>query len=220
MSNEKVPLKQALRLAIAEMSNPIKDSTAEIPTRNGGKFRYSYATLDQVLSIVKTALAKHGLGLRQMVTETKWYNSDSDLSGIDYQLLTIVFDDDTELVVDQRPYRVIADAQQQGSYETYMRRYSLMMVFGLAGEDDDGASASKSESETTQPKAAERPTSFEGFTSLKVRLAACTGASNEEAAAALIAKIGDPRQMTKTQYQAALAQGESWVGSLERGENE
>ena len=214
-------LKAKLRSALAQMDNPTKSATADV-----GRFKYNYATLDQVLEIVKTALVSNELGLRQQVVETKWYNSDTDLSGIDYQLHTIVFDDEEEMVVDQRPYRIIPDAQQQGSFETYMRRYALMMAFGLAGEDDDGAGASKRKPVTkakAEPKEEThevKERSLEGFTALKKRLMAATKADEKQAANALIGKVGDPKRMSDSEYEAALAKGEEWVSSLEKSDGE
>lgn len=198
-------LKAKLRSALAQMTNPTKSATADV-----GRYKYSYATLDQVLEIVKTALIENELGLRQQVVETKWYNSDSDLSGIDYQLHTIVFDDDEEMVVDQRPYRVIADAQQQGSFETYMRRYALMMAFGLAGEDDDGASASKGKKEAKKEKR-----DMSAFTDLKKRLAKATGATEEQAGKAIVGKVGNPVEMTADELAEALKAAEDYVKNLE-----
>lgn len=46
-------------------------------------------------------------------------------------------------VVDATLQGIKNPAQEQGSALTYARRYSLLMAFGLATEDDDGASLGK-----------------------------------------------------------------------------
>lgn len=117
--------------AMGDMENPTKSKTAKVPTRSGGNYQYNYETLDQVLGVVRPALAAHGIALTQ---QQAW--SDSTNS---YVLRTIVFDDSDERLMDERPLHDATDAQAAGSWETYMRRYALRTAFGLAGEDDDGA---------------------------------------------------------------------------------
>ena len=117
-----------LSMAIAEMPNPVKDTKA---------YNYKYETLAQVLAIVQPALLKHGLFVTQgmeCVSEDK------------YELRTLIYDaesDTPRMVMDCRPVFLKGDSQKDGSSETYARRYALKTVFGLAGEDDDGAAASE-----------------------------------------------------------------------------
>lgn len=130
--------------AMAEMENPTKGKTAKVPTKNGGSYQYNYESLDQVLEIVDPALANNGLRQRQRQGWHEGCNS--------FVLETIVFDDTEERIMDTRPIKPQADAQKDGSYETYMRRYALKTVFGLAGEDDDGAATKSTNTQNPTPK--------------------------------------------------------------------
>ncbi len=113
--------------AMQEMVNPTKASVATVQMKGGGKYTYKYETLDQVLAIVRPALMRNGFGLTQYVK--------------DGFLCTAVFDVSEIRIMDERQVPNTSDPQAFGSWETYMRRYSLRSVFGLCGEDDDGAAA-------------------------------------------------------------------------------
>ena len=117
------------RAALAEMPNPTKDNTANVPTKSGRSYSYNYEDLASLITLIKPVLDKHGLGFSQ----------ESASEDGKYVLKTHVFDDAEDHIKDVRPLSFGADAQAAGSYETYMRRYALKTVFGLAGEDDDGA---------------------------------------------------------------------------------
>lgn len=114
-------IEDKLLKAMHSMHNPKKDTEA---------YNYKYATLDQVLEIVKPALKEQGLALSQQSKFNEQTNS--------FCLFTNVFDGEDMRVLDIRPLHDGTNAQNVGSWETYMRRYALTTAFGLAAEDDDG----------------------------------------------------------------------------------
>lgn len=132
---EEKSFNQRLMDAKKAMVNPIKDKKANV-----GKFSYSYETLQQVLDIVEPALEDNGLMLVQGI---KWHEPSGS-----FVLETGAADEKETHVLDTRHFPICDDAQAEGSWETYKRRYALRTAFGLAAEDDDGASTKK------QPKKA------------------------------------------------------------------
>ena len=118
-------IKAKFAAALADMENPAKDS--ENP-----HFKSRYASLGAVLATVKPCLSKHGLTLAQCVEPI----------GELWTLATYVMDaEGNTWRIDQRPFSFSGTPQQNGSEETYLRRYALMCCMGLSAEDDDANQA-------------------------------------------------------------------------------
>lgn len=133
-SNVDVLAKFARCLAVVE-------NIAKTQTADTGKYTYTYADLGDVLDEVKRVCSDHGLSVFQV-------------PGYDADKLTIAT---TVIDVESGDYLAFApmgmrlppDAQALGSALTYARRYSLLTIFGIAPEDDDGREATNAA--RTQP---------------------------------------------------------------------
>lgn len=117
-----------LAVARAEMSHPKMDSTGRAG-KNGSRM-YPYASLKSVLDSVMPPLVNRGIFLTQRIE--------------DGCLRTEVRKGDEFALLDCRPVNLSGAPQEQGSAETYAKRYALCSVFCLSGEeDDDGKAASQ-----------------------------------------------------------------------------
>ena len=58
-------LGEALAAAQARMPAVEPDKTAEVPTRAGGKFSYSYVSLGHLIAKTRPVLNEHGLAIVQ-----------------------------------------------------------------------------------------------------------------------------------------------------------
>ena len=121
-------LATALAAAQAEMANPRFDKV------NPG-FRSKYASLAAVRDAVVPVLSRHGIAVVQNLTSTEGGIACTTLllhkSGQQIQC-TLALPANKQ------------DAQGLGSAATYARRYLLMAMTGVVGdEDDDGNAASK-----------------------------------------------------------------------------
>lgn len=121
-SSELGELFAALAAAQLEMENA--DKTSLNP-----HFRSKYADLAEVRSVTIPALAKHKLALTQQPV------SSGDLVGVRTLLghASGQWIASTYFVRPSKP-----DAQGAGSVITYLRRYALAAIAGIAQEDDDG----------------------------------------------------------------------------------
>ena len=136
---------QAKETLLQRLMGTLQD--VEQPKKNAEGFNYPYAKLDQVVGIVTKACKAHGIMWRQGVVVDE---------NAGFLLATNVTDGTGEITLDIRPFPRLTKSQDQGSAETYLRRYALLTAFGLApeDEDDDGTRASVAV-ETEQQRVAE-----------------------------------------------------------------
>ena len=113
-------------------------------TKNKSGYGYKYTDLAQIHEYLEN-------------NNMRYYQYVEPTDGKDYIMTVPIIDG-----VEQKPRRGVQivdavlngiknPAQEQGSATTYARTYSLLMAFGLATEDDDGASL-------TKPKNTKAPT--------------------------------------------------------------
>lgn len=91
-------------------------------------FKSAYPTLDNVISVVVPEANKIGLLITHFVDGN--------------HLITRVVDTESGESLDSKFEMKGTTPQQQGSEQTYFRRYSMMALFNLPCDDDDGNVAS------------------------------------------------------------------------------
>ena len=116
----------ALSLAQGEIENAMKDST-------NPHFKSKYADLSSVRAAIRDPFAKHGLAISQWPRTT-------DRS---VEIETILSHKSGQFISEtvSCPLQKMG-AQEIGSALTYLRRYSMMAISGVAPDDDDGNCAS------------------------------------------------------------------------------
>jgi hypothetical protein len=123
--------------AQSELRNTIKDN-------NNPFFKSKYADLPDVIDSIKEILNKHGIGYIQTPTDSGDINTVS--------LTTRLLHESGEFLEDtcSCPLSKL-DSQGFGSCITYLRRYSLQAICGIAGcDDDDGNIASGNQKPETK----------------------------------------------------------------------
>ena len=139
-------LNKALAQAQSEVENATKGSI-------NPHFKSRYADLAEVLNTVRPVFASHGLSIVQSTSY------DGSLVSV---TTTILHAEGGYISSTASCVPAKADAQGVGASTTYLRRYALAAMTGIAQEDDDGQSAAHN-----KPAA---PASKEDVASLKTRM--------------------------------------------------
>ena len=119
---QQVSLNKALIKALSETKDIVADSTNPF-------HKNKYASLSQHLNTLKPIFAKHGLGILQLPI------GDTDVVGV---RTIIIHADGGSVRADALvPAEKGISGQNAGSLYSYLRRYALASVAGVATEDDD-----------------------------------------------------------------------------------
>lgn len=122
----------ALAAAQGQFPTIAKTQTATIPGKNGGAgYSYNYADLGDVLAAVRPVLSRHGLAIVQ-TTRTKDNGKTELLTELRHTAGETL---ESEVELGASP----ASAQQFGASLTYLRRYEVVTLLGIAAEEDRDA---------------------------------------------------------------------------------
>jgi hypothetical protein len=129
MSESIDALAEALASAQAVMEQPNKDREVEVQMKkqdgsNGGKYKFKYATLDNIIATVRPALADNGLAFLQFTAANSMVTRLLHKSG---QFM------DCAIPMPSLP----AKPQEAGSVISYFKRYSLCAALGIVADEDD-----------------------------------------------------------------------------------
>lgn len=154
LENANPALFAAIAAAQAEVENATKGSVND-------HFKNRYADLAEVLNTVRPVFAKNGLGIIQSTA----------CDGSTVAVTTVLTHRDggfISSVASCVPKTI--DAQGVGSATTYLRRYSLAAICGVAQEDDDGNSASHQQKPAVRQVASPSKVSAEDLEQLRERM--------------------------------------------------
>lgn len=124
-------LAAALAKAQAAMTPVTKNRQVRVTSRRtGGTYEFAYATLDHIIESVREPLTSNGL----------WFSQLLGFGPEGYVIHTTLLHDSGEWLASNTVFtQPEADFQSLGSAITYMRRYTLSSMLGIASEEDDDA---------------------------------------------------------------------------------
>lgn len=126
----------------AKLYAALADAQAELPVipknrrAKAGSYTYAYADINDILTAVRPVLAKHGLAISQ------------GLDGQGHLVTQIMHAQGGEIHDGGMPVPANNDPQKFGSALTYMRRYGLSAMLGIAADEDVDGQGGEGEAPT------------------------------------------------------------------------
>lgn len=117
------PLAGALAKAQTQFPPITRDKKVTVQKKDGGSYSFNYAPLDSIFSAVRGPLAENGLAVAQVLD--------------DGDLITMLLHDSGAALSGRVALPQTNDIQGLGSAITYLRRYALQAMLGIAAEEDD-----------------------------------------------------------------------------------
>lgn len=116
-------LAAALAKAQGEFPPIPRDKEVTVTIKTGGSYKFKYAPLDSILNAVREPLVTNGLALTQLLDAG--------------DLVTVLLHKDGGSLTGRLPIPSVDGVQAFGSAITYLRRYSIQAILGIAAEEDD-----------------------------------------------------------------------------------
>ena len=140
----------ALVEAKKHLQNPRRNKTVSVRTKTGGTYDFSYTTLDVVLSSTTKILAEHGLVITQQIEGIVGVGRDGCKDAASY-LETKLWHTSGQSISSSVPLVIEGQgAQAFASAVTYMRRYAICSLLGIAPDDDDDGNAASGNQATVK----------------------------------------------------------------------
>jgi hypothetical protein len=107
-----------------------KNRTVKITTTKGGAFEFRYADLEGIISATRPALVANGLVLFQTTRMLE--------TGVTLLVTTLAHSSGDSIVSEYelQPAEKFLDTKQFGATITYLRRYAVSAILGVAADDD------------------------------------------------------------------------------------
>lgn len=141
-------ISKALVAAWGAIETPKHNTNVTVKTKTGGTYEFSYTDLDGIFEAIKLVYRENKIAVLQ---DAKTTHSET---GLYVSVETMLLHESGEWVKSE-PLKVQAapGMQDLGGQITYMKRYSLSAMLGIATEKDDDANVvSGNQVEYNQPK--------------------------------------------------------------------